>query len=42
MVKDKSNRIWIVIDRKGDELYATWKCHNDSFYSWIDKKIFLY
>ena len=28
-----------VIKRKGDKLYVKWKGYNNSFNSWIDKKI---
>ena len=35
----KEFRIEKVIKRKGDKLYVTWKGHNSSFNSWIDKKI---
>ena len=31
-------RIEEVIKRKGDKLYAKWKCYDNSFNSWIDKK----
>ena len=31
-------RIKKVIKRKGDKLYAKWKCYDSSFNSWIDKK----
>ena len=34
----KEFRIEKVIKRKGDKLYVKWKCYNDSFNSWIDKK----
>ena len=27
---------------KGDKLYVKWKGHDNSFNSWIDKKILLY
>ena len=31
-------RIEKVIKRKGDKLYVKWKCYDNSFNSWIDKK----
>ena len=31
-------RIEKVIKRKGDKIYVTWKGHDNSFNSWIDKK----
>ena len=27
-----------VINREGDKLYVKWKCCDNSFHSWIDKK----
>ena len=27
-----------VLKRKGDKLYVKWKCYDNSFNSWIDKK----
>ena len=35
----KEFRIEKVIKRKGDELYVKWKGYNNSFNSWINKKI---
>ena len=35
----KEFRIEKVVKAKGDELYVTWKGYNNSFRSWIDKKI---
>ena len=35
----KEFRIEKVIKRKDDKLYVTWKGYNNSFNSWIDKKI---
>ena len=37
--KSKRFRIEKVVKAKGDELYVTWKGYNNSFRSWIDKKI---
>ena len=34
----KEFRIEKVTKRKGDKLYAKWKCCVNSFNSWIDKK----
>ena len=34
----KEFRIEKVIKRKCDKLSVKWKCHNNSFNSWIDKK----
>ena len=31
-------RTEIVIKRKSDKLYTTWKVYNNSFNRWIDKK----
>ena len=31
-------RVENVINRKGDKLYVKWKCYDNSFHSWIDKK----
>ena len=35
----KEFRIEKVIKRKGNKLYVKWKGYNNSFNSWIDKKI---
>ena len=34
----KNIRVGKVTKRKGDKLCAKWKCYDDSFNSWIDKK----
>ena len=34
----KEFRVQKVIKRKGDKLYVKWKCYDNSFNSWIDKK----
>ena len=34
----KEFRIEKIIKRKDDKLYFKWKCYNNSFDSWIDKK----
>ena len=36
--KQNEFRIEKVIKKKRDKLYAKWKCYNNSFNSWIDKK----
>ena len=33
-------RVEKVIKGKGDKLYVKWKLYNNSFNSWIDKKIY--
>ena len=38
-INKKEFRIEKVIKRKGDELYVRWKGYNNSFNSWINKKI---
>ena len=38
-VNQKEFRIEKVVKAKGDDLYVTWKGYNNSFRSWIDKKI---
>ena len=37
-IAKKEFRIEKVTKRKGDKLYAKWKCCVNSFNSWIDKK----
>ena len=37
-VNEKEFRVEKAIKRKGDKLYANWKCYNNSFNNWIDKK----
>ena len=34
----KEFRIEKVLEKKGDKLYVKWKCYDNSFNSWIDKK----
>ena len=34
----KEFRIQKVLEKKGDKLYVKWKCYDNSFNSWIDKK----
>ena len=34
----KKNLEQKVIKRKGDKLYVKWKCYDNSFNSWVDKK----
>ena len=34
----KAFRIEKVLKKKGNKLYVKWKCHDNSFNSWIDKK----
>ena len=34
----KEFRVKKVIKRKSDKLYVKWKCYNNLFNSWIDKK----
>ena len=36
--KQEEIRIEKVIKRKGDRLYVKWKCYDNSFNSWIDKR----
>ena len=38
-INQKEFRIEKAIKRKGNKLYVKWKGYNDSFNSWIDKKI---
>ena len=38
-INQKEFRIEKAIKRKGNRLYVKWKGYNDSFNSWIDKKI---
>ena len=38
----KQFKIEKVIKRNGDKLCVKWKANDNSFYSWIDKKILLY
>ena len=35
---NNESRVEIVINRKDNQLYVKWKCYDNSFNSWIDKK----
>ena len=35
---NNESRVEKVINRKDNQLYVKWKCYDNSFNSWIDKK----
>ena len=35
---NNESRVEKVINRKDNQLYGKWKCYDNSFNSWIDKK----
>ena len=35
---NNESRVEKVINRKDNQLYVNWKCYDNSFNSWIDKK----
>ena len=37
-INQKEFRIEKVLKKKGDKLYVKWKCYENSFNSWINKK----
>ena len=39
---NNESRVEKVINRKDNQLYVKWKCYDNSFNSWIDKKDRIY